>query len=485
MKDGIISGTGSSRYLKSVPALLDLYPTYADFAQALVEGTLPIDLNGINPDGWSQLGDGLNKANLLKDTTAALYGLSETAVPDDVLVRINDRIADGDLHVGDILTTIRPDPGEEWALCNGDFVSRADYPDLWEFTPQRFGRKSIDDDTSVTNVSFYDAAVYDGMWVLIGTATVDGISYCPVIYYTTDPAGEWTRKVISTESTYLTGIACHNGLWVCCGYTQSTTMPRFYYATDPGGEWTAKIPDSSGMKLQDIDCYDGTWVAVGYNPTGTVNRAYFLTTTDPSGEWTVQAKSTSTETLCVTCYNGLWVAGGSNRIFYTEDPTSSWTSKDLTFSSGNTHALRDIACHDGVWVAGVNGGYVLTTTDVTGTWKEVEVNSDSVSFNVTFRVIYLDGKWVLFGRIFINKSGMGYANGNLWATDPTGEWTFETSGVYDSAEAMMYAAATDGVDFVAGAYATNALPSYVATSAGANLPVVSTDNAYCYIKVKE
>lgn len=84
MQDSIIKGTGNSRYLKSIAAFLTQYPTYADFAAALAAGTLPVELNGINEEGFQQLGTALNKENLLQDNTAALYGLGTDAVPDDV-----------------------------------------------------------------------------------------------------------------------------------------------------------------------------------------------------------------------------------------------------------------------------------------------------------------------------------------------------------------------------------------------------------------
>lgn len=92
MQDGIIKGTGNSRYLKSISNFLTQYPTYQDFAAALVAGTLPIDLNGINETGWDQLGTALNKANLLSDETAAAMGLPNTAVPDDVLEKLSDSL---------------------------------------------------------------------------------------------------------------------------------------------------------------------------------------------------------------------------------------------------------------------------------------------------------------------------------------------------------------------------------------------------------
>lgn len=90
MQDTISKNTGNSRYLASVPNFLTLYPTYEAFAQALINRELPIDLGPLNPAGCQQIGDNLNKANLLKDSTAALYGKPATATPDDILVKINE-----------------------------------------------------------------------------------------------------------------------------------------------------------------------------------------------------------------------------------------------------------------------------------------------------------------------------------------------------------------------------------------------------------
>lgn len=98
MQDAIIKGIGNSRYLKTVGEALSLYPTYEDFLQAMIAGTFPVDFNGINKDGWTQLGTLLNKANLLSDTVISTLGLSTGAnsTPNDafnVLANI------GNVHV--------------------------------------------------------------------------------------------------------------------------------------------------------------------------------------------------------------------------------------------------------------------------------------------------------------------------------------------------------------------------------------------------
>jgi len=102
MQDAITKETGNSRYLKSVSGFLSLYPTYEAFAQALVAGTLPVDLNGINPDGWAQEGTPLDKANLLTDATAALAGLGNEATPNEMFAALANRIVLGtaDLTAG-------------------------------------------------------------------------------------------------------------------------------------------------------------------------------------------------------------------------------------------------------------------------------------------------------------------------------------------------------------------------------------------------
>ena len=92
MTDGTIAGNGNSRYLKTIAQALTLYPTYQDFMSAMIAGTFPIDLNGINTAGWSRQGTPLNKANLLSDSTASALGLSSSATPNSALNSIASKI---------------------------------------------------------------------------------------------------------------------------------------------------------------------------------------------------------------------------------------------------------------------------------------------------------------------------------------------------------------------------------------------------------
>lgn len=107
MENLVPLGTGNSRFMKS-----NISPdtSLAQLIQMLNNGTFPYDVGSINPAGISQQGTPLNKATLLQDATAALYGLGSDAVPDDVLAFIGaksvmftdgERKALSDYSVGD------------------------------------------------------------------------------------------------------------------------------------------------------------------------------------------------------------------------------------------------------------------------------------------------------------------------------------------------------------------------------------------------
>ena len=82
MENLVPLGPGNSRLMKSnIPAST----TLAQLIQMLNNGTFPYDVGPLNPAGISQQGTPLNKDTLLKDATAALYGLGSEAAPDDVL----------------------------------------------------------------------------------------------------------------------------------------------------------------------------------------------------------------------------------------------------------------------------------------------------------------------------------------------------------------------------------------------------------------
>ena len=102
MTELIIKNTGNSRTLKTVANAKTLYPTYDKMLEAMINGTFPVDLDGLKAVGVQQNGTGWTKANVLKDATAALYGKTSSAVPDDIFAAIRPLItaASGDAISG-------------------------------------------------------------------------------------------------------------------------------------------------------------------------------------------------------------------------------------------------------------------------------------------------------------------------------------------------------------------------------------------------
>lgn len=103
MQNTIIKGTGNSRYLKSN---IDASATLEDIISLLRAGTFPIDLNGINLDGITQLGTPLDQATLLNAQVAALIGLtSEDPTVSEALEALYNRITATQEETTEIITS--------------------------------------------------------------------------------------------------------------------------------------------------------------------------------------------------------------------------------------------------------------------------------------------------------------------------------------------------------------------------------------------
>ena len=100
MKDFVSKNQGNSRYLKTN---LAAGTTWDDALASMRAGTFPIDLNGVNSAGYTQLGTALNKANLLTDATASALELSQSdPTVNDALNALASRVrAQVKSYVGD------------------------------------------------------------------------------------------------------------------------------------------------------------------------------------------------------------------------------------------------------------------------------------------------------------------------------------------------------------------------------------------------
>lgn len=72
-------------------------------------------------------GTPLNKNNLLKDTTANLYGMNDEATPDNVFEELHKSMD----KIGNITPTTNRSLEEDYLWCDGSVVSEEEYPDLY------------------------------------------------------------------------------------------------------------------------------------------------------------------------------------------------------------------------------------------------------------------------------------------------------------------------------------------------------------------
>ena len=177
MIDSVLKGNGNSRFLKSaVPA----GTSWADALAMLQAGTFPIDFNGINAAGFQQVGTPLNKANLLKDATAAQIGLPTSTTPDGMFQALTALA--GVTYVvavsGVIVTAVR---GEETktATAKGDGIATfyaLGYGD-WEISAMISGSKKTKTVTIDTQKVRYLSLLplNDLSWAQIDTLGAAGV----------------------------------------------------------------------------------------------------------------------------------------------------------------------------------------------------------------------------------------------------------------------------------------------------------------------
>ena len=330
-------------------------------------------------DQPTQAGTPINKATLLSDDTALDYGLTDTAgaTPNTAFqaLKTNRR----PWMIGDTLTTMRTDLGDDWLLCNGDVIDKNDYQEL----------------ASVLNLSTFshafnplgDGGFVNGFYSADGYVVAYGMTkeLVPAIAYSDSiSTSAWTIKEMpwSNANTNnptnfgVTSVTYDDGLWVVAGACYiSTSHNTIYmsYGSSLDNLVTKELLDSTSRYTvsNPIVLHGGIYWAVFYSDQNTgLNCMY---STSLSGTWQNLSTVPDENYNTVKYLNGNWIICGSSSrsYYYTSDLlSSSWKS-----------------------------GSAFTTT------QTVDQYGNSVN-NVEF----VDGNYVFYAKMSTEEGGDGYVS---------------------------------------------------------------------------
>lgn len=433
-------------------------------------------------DSPTQAGTPLSKASLLKDATAAMYGLPNTAVPDEVFQKIAKKDV---FKVGDTLQTVRTNLGDKWLLCNGASIKVVDYPELVAagLTEEPIEKTLIYNISNTKNI-----CEYNGTYVIVGT-----YNGYPYILSTTDIKGTWTLTQLATKSGYTpVDIVCNNGTWAIVIQDLYNTGFFVYYSTDPTGTWSATRVTNYGVTATSITFYNGTWAICAVAGQMSSYKIYIFYANSLSGTWTNStAPGKYAEPSEIRCFNGVWtfLAHSNNDdnfnpyIFTTASVGGEWTKTKM--SDTKFCYPQKITYHNGRWVVvgyvtenSSNYPYVWSATNLTGTWTEKKIDT---SVGELHGIVYANNRWIAVGSTTSNKYPL-----MATATNINTEWecvklSTVATPLYDIIEYP------DGVLAVGHRSTGEENLNYpcIYYTGYATLPTISVDGVYTYIKAKE
>lgn len=438
-------------------------------------------------DEPTQSGTPLSKHTLLTDETAELIWPEESERPDDptvdeafrgVLKDIDNTAQEIGLQVGDILPSIRTDPGDDYLLCNGTHFNTAEYPELAEIVAENwedtFTVDNYADDLG-TYGTFRSLKYLNGEWVLIQydhdqNFTVGAL----VIKQAATPAGPWvTKNTLSVGYIERGQITYGDGIWVIWFYDRNGSRTRVFYSTTLDGEWNESAPLPNNILGRQLIYANGIWVLLRDG------GRYIHTTTDLSAEWTLIDIVNETGVTINSSYgrltyaNGLWAVttkvSSSIRVYYTDDPTSEWAYVQI--GSGSSEFSNGIQYVNGSWFVPAGNSSAThiwyTADDLNGTWRRMTRTATNVSSATTLFAEYIGGKY----RIITSDNQMISTSTLTNAGTVTGLGFTNTNAPLTGA--------FDGTFFAIG------FTDSIAYSTGKRLPLTTLDNAYVYIRAKK
>lgn len=430
--------------------------------------------------------------------TSYVYSTNRNAYPDggevdgavySYLGRPFDNAKNGAFQVGDILTSIRTDLGDDWLLCNGELYDPREYPGLSIVRPL-----TMDASDSFKDKPYH--AYYNGKYYSVHRSTSYMSTACTVTVYQKDNVlDDWQEYYAYTISDYVN--------------SGTTVGTRFSYALIDNHLWIV-ILWSSYRYLLKVDLEDatkstyqcGSGFTQSINNTGS-SAPYAAAYNSVNGKWYIGSYVTSTEDYHIYEYDDIM----SNT--YTD-----YTIPDAYFNDSYGRGFDCIFCTNGVVYGSLYnryGDYVFAFTDPSNI--AVVGYSGSSSYDSYKYVYYSDILGTAYCAMLRSSSSTTTAYSYVYRN---GTWVqqsypladhliiydiFEYAGEYYICTSSALRKSIDilspaGLVYSCSASITGTYRCPLARSApvlhignntnsyfyNCTTPVVTADNAYCYIK---
>lgn len=307
MLDTVVNGTRTSR---SILGNLSIPDDPAEAIALLKSSGWPIDLGPLNDAGLSQRGTDLNKANLLSDETAALYGFEGDAATVDMVLKTNFLGVPG--LAWNYAKLPSSNGGGKIAYGDGKFVAIGT-PNFY-YSNNGIDWRNSYIPSSVNNIDWRDIAFGGGRFVAVGVNTDKAIY--------SDDGINWNLITLPKYGGFY-GISYGNGLFV------ALSADYAFYSND-GINWTqTPLPASGGWT--GIAYGDGKFVAATYLGD---NAAY----SSDGIVWGHATMPSSAPWNSIAYGGGRFVAvsGGSassDKSAYSDDGGKTWTEVKLPKSN--------------------------------------------------------------------------------------------------------------------------------------------------------
>ena len=420
--------------------------------------------------------------------------------------------------VGDILTTTRTNLDDSWALCNGSRYNKGEYPALFNANPYQLG--------DIRSSTFYDSGKYTGHRVCVENNIVVMAAYLNAsrnrtisISWSTDYGETWSNTSnidmsnVPNAPTNLYGfvndVCCHNGIAVVACQEESSNAHLVLVCdlNKPSPtKWVAyKLPNSgSSYYTVKVRYFEGKW-RIFYTHSSSVQSINVYSSENPkTSAWTShQIYSANVMSFTITdiqyLNNKYVILFSLNNnptrwsILYTDHVESIWKmTADLP--TIHTEITRDTIDYvNGHWIiggwntntSGAYMGFIYSENDNLDNiaWRQYYCNlADNVHLNLfMFHAYYKNSKYYLMAA-----HKMGYSVFELQALNQYPQ--NEIFSVTDMNRAGYLNRSVNGEDVYLGYMSVLTSPSsypiYIITNTVGQIPEITQDRSYSYIKTK-